>query len=111
MGDIPHRRVLRMGAAAALALFCAVGGWRTLRVALAPDPGDAEYHFQLWETGNAPAELDAALALNPRFATAWIARGLAAETGGDRKSAEASLLQAAAVDNTYLPRWTLANFY
>src|SRR5438034_11432133 len=105
MADVFYRRLLRMSAAPALALFCAVCGWRRLRLALAPDPGDAEYHFGIWESGNAPAELDTALALNPRYTAAWIARGLAAETGGDRKSAEASLLQAAAVDNTYLPRW------
>ena len=36
---------------------------------------------------------------------------LAAETAGDTKTAEASLLRAAAMDRTYLPRWTLANFY
>jgi len=77
-----------MGAAPALALFCFVCGWLTLRMSLRPDAGDAEYHFQQWEEGKAPAELDAALALNPRFAAAWIARGLAAEAGGERKAAE-----------------------
>jgi hypothetical protein len=56
-------------------------------------------------------ELEAALALNPRYTAAWIAHGLAAETAGDGKTAEASLLRAVAMDHTYLPCWTLANFY
>jgi hypothetical protein len=56
-------------------------------------------------------ELDRALALNPRYTTAWIARGLGQESAGDRTKAESSLLQAAEIDRLYLPRWTLANFY
>lgn len=56
-------------------------------------------------------ELDRALKLNPRYAEAWIARGLQQETAGDRSTAEASLLRAAGIDHLYLPLWTLANFY
>jgi hypothetical protein len=56
-------------------------------------------------------ELDRALTLNPRYAEAWIARGLQQETAGDRAAAEASLLRAAGIDHLYLPLWTLANFY
>jgi len=111
MGDAAPRSVFRICASAGLALFCALCGWLTLRLALAPDPRDADYRFRLWETRNGARELEAALALNPRYTSAWIARGLAAEIEGDRKTAEASLLRAAAMDHTYLPRWTLANFY
>ena len=93
MGDAAPRSVFRIGASAGLVLFCALGGWLTLRLALAPDPRDAEYRFRLWETRNGAAELEAALALNPRYTAAWIARGLAAEIEGDTKTAEASLLR------------------
>src|SRR3954465_7588541 len=109
MGDAPYLRIARMGAPPALALFCVTCGWLTVRMALRPDPGDAEVHFQIWEEVGTKPELEAALALNPRFAAAWIARGLASEAGGERNAAEESLLQAAAVDRTYVPRWTLAN--
>src|SRR6266568_5425747 len=85
MGDAASRSVLRIGASAGLVLFCGLCGWSTLRLALAPNPHDAEYRFRLWENGNASAELDAALALNPRYTDAWIAKALTAETAGDRK--------------------------
>jgi hypothetical protein len=102
--------------AVGMAFLCALCGWRSVRLAAFVTPDSAEYHFRLWQaqkegTGNPSAELDRALALNPRFTVAWIARGLEAETAGDRKKAEASLLQAAEIDHLYLPRWTLANFY
>jgi tetratricopeptide (TPR) repeat protein len=55
--------------------------------------------------------LDAALQANPRLASAWIAKGLAAERNGDVQPAERELLQAASIDHQYLPAWTLTNFY
>jgi tetratricopeptide (TPR) repeat protein len=55
--------------------------------------------------------LDAALQANPRLASAWIAKGLAAERNGDFQPAERDLLQAASIDHRYLPAWTLTNFY
>jgi hypothetical protein len=99
-----------------MALLCALCGWRSVRLAALITPDSAEYHFRLWQAqkegaGNQSTELDRALALNPRLAAAWIARGLDAETAGDHKKAEASLLQAAEIDHLYLPGWTLANFY
>ena len=59
-----------------------------MRLALAVDPGDAEYHFREWGSGGQPAELDRALTLNPRFAPAannlaWLYR----EHGGDGEKA------------------------
>ena len=97
-------------------LLCGLCGWRSVRLALSITPDSAEYHFRLWqaraeEVGNSLDELDHALKLNPRYAEAWIARGLQQETAGDRNTAEASLLRAAGIDHLYLPLWTLANFY
>jgi tetratricopeptide (TPR) repeat protein len=99
-----------------MVLLCLLCGWRSVRLAASITPDSAEYHFRLWEaqtdgSAKSSAESDLALALNPRYTAAWIARGLEAEAAGDRKKAEASLLQAAEVDRLYLPRWTLANFY
>jgi hypothetical protein len=55
--------------------------------------------------------LERAVQLNPRLVSGWIALGLRAELEGDLTGAERLLLQAAKVDQTYEPRWTLANFY
>jgi tetratricopeptide (TPR) repeat protein len=55
--------------------------------------------------------LDRAVKSNPYLASAWIERGLRAEAAGDADKAEASLREAARVDRTFEPRWTLANFY
>jgi tetratricopeptide (TPR) repeat protein len=55
--------------------------------------------------------LRAAIALNPRNANAWMALGIQAESQGNTTEAEKCLLEAAAVDHTFKPAWTLANFY
>src|SRR5260370_2846844 len=107
-----HRRFF----AAGLILLCGLCGWRSVRLGLSIAPDSAEYHFRLWQAQadgarNSLDELDGALKLNPRYAEAWIARGLQQETAGDRSTAEASLLRAAGIDHLYLPLWTLANFY
>src|ERR1700730_7708308 len=105
--------MVRTFVAAGMALLCGFCGWGSVRLAVAITLESAEYHFRLWQAQEekASAELDRALALNPRHAAAWIARGLEAEAAGDQKKAKASLLQAAEIDHLYLPRWTLANFY
>jgi len=93
-------------------LICGLCGWRSALLGLGKSSGDAEAHFKRWQANpEAGSELDRALALNPRYAAAWIARGLTAETAGDRRTAEDSLLRAAEADRGYLPAWTLANFY
>jgi tetratricopeptide (TPR) repeat protein len=51
------------------------------------------------------------VALNPRDSAAWIDLGLEAEARGDLPRAEKALLEAARVDLTFQPRWTLANYY
>jgi hypothetical protein len=55
--------------------------------------------------------LEHAVAMNPRYSPGWIELGLRAEIGRQIPLAEQFLLEAARVDNTYEPRWTLANFY
>ena len=55
--------------------------------------------------------LERAVKLNPYLASAWIELALRAEAAGDIAKAEGSLRQAAGVDRTFEPRWTLANFY
>jgi hypothetical protein len=49
--------------------------------------------------------------LNPCDAQVWINLGLRAEVEGNLSDSERFLLRAAEVDKTYLPRWTLANYY
>src|SRR5438045_2220049 len=91
---------------------CAFFGWRSARLGFGITPGSAVYHFRLWqERPELEGELERALELNPRYTAGWIARGLAKEAARDRGAAEASLLRAAQIDATYLPSWTLANFY
>jgi tetratricopeptide (TPR) repeat protein len=85
--------------------------------AVAAMPGEAAYHVRLatlvadQDPQRAVEELHRAVALNPWDARSWIELGLRSEGSGDLAGAEASLLRAAAADQTYLPRWTLANFY
>lgn len=50
-------------------------------------------------------------ALNPYSSAPRIKLGLAAEIHGDSANAEKWLLEAAAVDHQFEPRWTLANLY
>jgi hypothetical protein len=49
--------------------------------------------------------------LSPFASAPRIKLGLAAEIAGDSAGAEKWLLEAAAVDHQFEPRWTLANFY
>ena len=58
-----------------------------------------------------PELLATSLNLNRYDAEADIELGLQYESEGDFSSAEKKLLDAFQVDHTYLPRWSLANFY
>jgi hypothetical protein len=111
MGDMTNRIPMAVG----VILLGGLCGWRSARLALGLTRDDAEYHFRQWQEEAAEhpqsSELDRALALNPRYTEAWIALGLREETDGDRPRAEATLLHAAEIDRTYMPRWTLASFY
>jgi tetratricopeptide (TPR) repeat protein len=73
-------------------------------------PGNATYYTAAGDYSERPV-LEAAVALDPFYAQGWIELGLGAELAGDTARAEHLLLEAARVDKTYEPRWTLANFY
>jgi hypothetical protein len=86
------------------------------RAAAAADPANADLHLWLAEhldhAGADPTPaLDTAIALRPLDSAARIRRGLFLESAGNSTDAETSLLQAAQIDRTWTPRWTLANFY
>jgi len=55
--------------------------------------------------------LERAVRLNPYLSAAWIELGMRAEAAGDFSRAETALHEAARVDRTFDPRWTLANYY
>jgi len=57
------------------------------------------------------AALRQAVELNPYDGRAWVEFGLRLEETRDFTHAEQTLLKAADVDKTYLPRWTLLNYY
>jgi hypothetical protein len=57
------------------------------------------------------AELWRAHVMNPRDSAVLRSLGVRAELRGDSAEAEGYLLQAVIVDHSFLPRWTLANFY
>lgn len=84
-----------------------------LEAAVRLAPAEAAYHFRLAAAPGADrlAELHRTLERNPLHAAAWIELGLELEVRGELTRAEGCLLEAARIDRTYEPRWTLANFY
>jgi hypothetical protein len=60
---------------------------------------------------SAKSLLQRAVELNRYDASSWIQLGLLSEAGDDLPGAEKTLLQAGSVDATFLPSWSLANFY
>jgi len=112
---------------AAAAAFSIRAGWADYRMrqetvdstrrAIALMPDQAEYHARLaWLLAgyDPPAARDAlrrAVALNPWDARSWIELGLNAEAEGDRTTSLQYLLRAVEVNQEFLPRWTLANYY
>ena len=122
-----------------LGIVCAVAGlaiamsW-TLRIGLADiyfqrntladteksirlTSGQAEYQEDLarylgdLDGRRANQALQHAVALDPYDADAWIQLGLMYETENRLSDASRCLRQAARVDHTFLPAWSLANFY
>jgi hypothetical protein len=87
------------------------------RLAMRMMPGDGAYAAQLADElyasdpVAAKSLLQKAVRLNRFDAASWIQLGLLYESGNDLPQAEESLLQAARVDATFLPSWSLANFY
>jgi hypothetical protein len=60
---------------------------------------------------SAKSLLQRAVELNRYDASSWIQLGLLSEAGDDLPGAEKALLQAGSADATFLPSWSLANFY
>ena len=60
---------------------------------------------------SAKSLLQRAVELNRYDASSWIQLGLLSEAGDDLPGAEKALLRAGSVDATFLPSWSLANFY
>src|ERR1035437_7950766 len=85
--------------------------------AVAITPGEASYHVLLGlrvgedDSGRASKEFRKSVALNPADAHSWIELGLRTEASGGFPAAEQYMLRAAEADRTYLPRWTLMNYY
>ncbi len=86
---------------------------RSVRSAIRLVPDGWQYYMRLAQFDRAHAQnlLTTSLALNRYDAQADIELGLQYEADGDVVRAEKQLLQAYDVDHTYLPRWTLANYY
>ena len=82
-----------------------------LRHAISITPGNASYYQRLGEILASEALLDQALARNPRRARVWIEKGSLLEARGETRAAESCFLDAPKVDRTWMPAWTLANFY
>ncbi len=81
--------------------------------AVQQDPGNARYRKRLamLDPARAREALSKAAELNPYDAASRMELGLLEEAAGDFSAAEKHLLDAARVDKTYAPRWTLTNFY
>ena len=84
-------------------------------IALMPEQSAYSVRLALLTGDDDPAgsvvALRRAVALNPSDSRAWIELGLRLEAIGDLSAAEQNLIRAADVDKTYLPRWTLMNYY
>jgi tetratricopeptide (TPR) repeat protein len=87
------------------------------RLAMRLMPGNGAYPAQLADQiyaidpAAAKSLLERAVKLNPYDAASWIQLGLLCEAANDLSQAEAALSRAANVDSTFLPSWSLANFY
>jgi tetratricopeptide (TPR) repeat protein len=85
----------------------------SIRKAIRLMPDGWEYYMRLAQFDRAHARelLTTSLRLNRFDAQADIELGLQYEADGDYARAEKQLLEAYEVDHTYLPRWSLANYY
>lgn len=126
---LPNRSLLialRFG----LAVLCCLGVWQSARIlwadhlfrqdtpqsihsaiGLVPDSSDYYMRLSQLDPDHARPLLETALRMNRYNAQADIDLGLRYEADGDYPSAEKLLLSAFSIDHTYVPRWTLANFY
>jgi tetratricopeptide (TPR) repeat protein len=87
------------------------------RLAMRLLPANAVYPAQLadeiyaMDPASAKSLLQRAVKLDRYDASSWIQLGLLYEAEGDLPQAEEALLRAAGADSTFLPSWSLANFY
>ena len=86
---------------------------QSVRAAIALVPDQSKYYARLaqLEPDRAEELLEKTLAINRYDSKAAIDLALIREARGDPAGAEKLLLEAFAVDRTYLTRWTLANYY
>jgi hypothetical protein len=86
---------------------------QSIRSAIGFVPDGWPYYLRLAQFDRASAKelLQTSLRINPYDAQANIELGLQYEADGDFSQAEKQLLAAYDVDHTYLPRWSLANYY
>jgi hypothetical protein len=88
-----------------------------IRLAMRLMPANGSYPAQLAEQiyaidpAAAKSLLQRAVKLNRYDATSWIQLGLLCEAADDLPQAEKALSRAADADSTFLPSWSLANFY
>jgi hypothetical protein len=85
----------------------------SVRKAIQLLPDEPLYYMRLAQLdgGSARPLLETAIRLNRYNAPALIELALRLEAAGDPAAAERLLLDAFQIDRTYLPRWSLANFY
>ncbi len=85
----------------------------SVREAIRLEPDAWKYYMRLAPFDDAHAQqlLETAIKLDPYNAQADIELGLRLESAGDYRQAEKLLLDAFSIDHTFLPRWSLANFY
>jgi len=85
----------------------------SVRAAIRLEPDSWKYYMRLalFDDAHAQQLLETAIKLDPYNAQADIELGLRLEGAGDYRRAEKLLLDAFAIDHTFLPRWGLANFY
>lgn len=86
---------------------------QSIRSAIRLVPDAPQYYMRLAQLDDTHSKqmLEAALRLNRYNAEENIELALRYEADGNYSRAERLLLDAFAVDDTYLPRWSLANFY
>ncbi|MGA3224286.1 MAG: hypothetical protein ABSC65_11040 [Acidobacteriaceae bacterium] len=88
-----------------------------IRLAMRLMPGNGAYPAQLADQiyaidpAAAKTLLQRAVRLNRYDASSWIQLGLLCEAADDLPQAEEALSRAADADATFLPSWSLANFY
>ena len=89
------------------------GAEESVRAAVRVAPDGWAYYTRLAQLDlpHSRELLSTAVGLNHYNAEADIELGLQYEAAGDFGNAERSLLAAFEVDHTYLPRWSLANYY